>query len=292
MSSERQAPLFEKVWEREGIASELRAANAIAARIWKVELSYPLSVLWFILMPFVFFIPMLIAGSAVSGGPESIALGSLAGTTDWISYIAIGASFSGLAMSMFWGTGLSLRREQNAGTLETLLTTPMRRDTMVLGSTIHNIQHGGLGVILQLSAAVFLFGASINAWGILPALGIIALSIIGLQGIVFALTCIVLLAKQGWMIIEFVSSTLMLVAPLSYPIAVLHPILQYISVASPVTWSVEGFRSFLMYGLAAPGIATAVVALIILDIIFVLFGVLMFKYTERYVRRKGALAQF
>jgi ABC-type polysaccharide/polyol phosphate export permease len=145
---------------------------------------------------------------------------------------------------------------------------------------------------LQLGAAVFLFGASINAWGILPALGIIALSVIGLQGIVFALTCIVLLAKQGWMIIEFVSSTLMLVAPLSYPIAVLHPILQYISVASPVTWSVEGFRSFLMYGLAAPGIATAVVALIILDIIFVLFGVLMFKYTERYVRRKGALAQF
>ncbi len=110
--------------------------------------------------------------------------------------------------------------------------------------------------------------------------------------IVFALTCVVLLAKQGWMIIEFISSALMLVAPMAYPIAVLHPMLQYVSVASPLTWSVESFRGFLMYGFAAPGIMTAVGALLILDVIYIVVGILMFRYTERYVRKKGALSQF
>ncbi|MCK4566563.1 MAG: hypothetical protein KAU48_04560 [Candidatus Thorarchaeota archaeon] len=33
-------------------------------------------------------------------------------------------------------------------------------------------------------------------------------------------------------------------------------------------------------------------ALIILDIIFVIVGGLLFKRTERYVRKKGALSQF
>jgi hypothetical protein len=38
--------------------------------------------------------------------------------------------------------------------------------------------------------------------------------------------------------------------------------------------------------------ANAITALMILDVIFLLLGVLMFRYTEKYVRRKGALSQF
>ncbi|MHA1933746.1 MAG: ABC transporter permease [Candidatus Thorarchaeota archaeon] len=283
---------FERMWERKGFRAELRAANALAIKQWKVEFSYPLSILWFILMPFMWFIPSLILGNAMTGGAESAYLAEVAGTSDWLSYIAIGSSYTGLSIAMMWGTGFALRREQNVGTLETLMTTPMRRDTLVWGSMLHNLQHGGLGVILQLGASVLLFGVSLNIWGILPALGIVALSIIGLQGIVFAIVCVILTAKQAWMVVELLSSLLMLVAPLSYPIAVLPPLLQYVSVGSPLTWSVEGFRGFLMEGLAYSGVAYAITALIILDVIFLAIGMIMFRYTERWVRKRGALAQF
>ncbi len=283
---------FQKMWSRHGFRAELRAAWAISINIWKIELSYPLSVLWFVVMPFLWFIPMLITGSAVAGGSESIVLNELAGTLDWVTYIAIGTSILGLTISLMWGTGFSLRREQNAGTLETLMTTPMSRSTLVWGSMLHNLQHGGLGVILQLGAAIVFFGVTLDVWGILPALGIIALAVIGLQGIAFAVTCVVLLAKQGWMIVEFISSGLLLVAPMAYPLSVLPPILQYVAYASPLTWSTEAFRGFLMNGLAYQGVVQAVFALIILDAIFFAFGALMFRYTERYVRSKGALEQF
>jgi ABC-2 type transport system permease protein len=284
--------IFNKMWKRRGFRSEIRAANALAVKQWQVEFAYPLSILWFIIMPFIWFIPSLILGNAVASGEESIYLAEIAGTTDWLTYIAVGSAFSGLAVSLLWGTGFALRREQNVGTLETLMTTPMRRDTLVWGSTLHNIQHGGLGVILQLGASVILFGVSLNIWGVLPALGIIALSIIGLQGLVFAVVCVILLAKQAWMVVEFLSSILFLVAPLTYPIAVLPPILQYVSYGSPMTWSVEGFRGFLMGSLTGSALLITVGALIILDIIFIALGTLLFRRAERYVRSKGALSQF
>ena len=47
-----------------------------------------------------------------------------------------------------------------------------------------------------------------------------------------------------------------------------------------------------MNGLAYQGVVQAVVTLVILDVIFFIFGSLMFRYTERYVRAKGALEQF
>jgi len=284
--------IFEKMWNRKGLRAEVRAANALALKQWQVEFAYPLSVLWFIFMPFLWFIPSLIAGTVIAGGTESSHLAGLAGTTDWLTFIAIGSAYTGLAVSLIWGTGFALRREQNVGTLETLMTTPMRRDTLVWGSTLHNIQHGGLGVILQLGVSIILFGVSLDLWGVLPALGIIGLSIIGMQGLVFAVVCIVLLAKQAWMVVEFLSSILFLVAPMTYPIAVLPPILQYISFGSPLTWSVEGFRGFLMGSLTGPALLYTVGALIIIDIAFILIGTLMFRKAEKYVRARGALSQF
>ncbi|MHA2024900.1 MAG: ABC transporter permease [Candidatus Thorarchaeota archaeon] len=284
--------IFERMWKRRGFRAEVRAANALAVKQWQVEFAYPLSILWFILMPFFWFIPSLIAGNAIAGGYESTYLAGLAGTSDWLTYIAVGSAFTGLAVSLMWGTGFALRREQNVGTLETLMTAPMRRDTLVWGSTLHNIQHGGLGVILQLGVSVILFGVNLNIWGVLPALGIIALSIIGLQGLVFAIVCVVLLAKQAWMVVEFMSSFLFLVAPMTYPIAVLPPILQYVSLGSPMTWSVEGFRGFLMGSLTGPALMTTIAALIVLDVIFIVLGTALFRRAERYVRSKGALSQF
>ncbi len=280
------------MWNREGARAELRAANALALKQWQVEFSYPLSVLWFIVMPFLWFIPLIIAGMAITGGAESTSLEGLVGTSDWITYIALGSAYTGLAISMMWGTGQALRREQNVGTLETLMTMPMKKETLVWGSMLHNLQHGGLGVILQLTASILLFGVTLNWWGIIPALMIVCLSVIGMQGLIFAIVCVVLTAKQGWMIVEFISSTLLLVAPISYPIAVLPTVLQYFSYVSPLTWSVEGFRGFLMDGIAYSGAFNAIVALIILDVIFVILGGLLFKRTERYVRKKGALSQF
>ncbi|MGY5865677.1 MAG: ABC transporter permease [Candidatus Thorarchaeota archaeon] len=284
--------IFERMWKRKGFRAEIRAANALAVKQWQIELAYPLSILWFILMPFFWFIPSLIAGNAVAGGSESAYLAGLVGTSDWLTYIAVGSAFTGLAVSLMWGTGMAMRREQNVGTLETLMTAPMRRDTLVWGSTLHNIQHGGLGVMLQLGISVILFGVNLNVWGVLPALGIIALSIIGLQGLVFAIVCVVLLAKQAWMVVEFMSSILFLVAPMTYPIAVLPPILQYVSLGSPLTWSVEGFRGLLMGSLTGPALLTTIVALIVLDVIFIVLGTALFRRTERYVRSRGALSQF
>ncbi|MFX1481591.1 MAG: hypothetical protein ACFFCP_00230, partial [Promethearchaeota archaeon] len=203
--SENESEIFKKMVKREGFRAELRAASAIAKKQWQVELSYPLSVLWFIVMPFLWFIPFVLAGSALTGSPESSSLSSMAGTGDWVTYIAIGSAYTGLAISLMWGTGFSLRREQNVGTLETLMSVPMRRGTLVWGSTLHNLQHGGFGVVLQLLASVLLFGVTLDMWGILPALGVIGLSIIAMQGLVLTIVCIVLMAKQAWMIVEVLS---------------------------------------------------------------------------------------
>ncbi len=282
----------ERLMSRRGWRSEFRAAWALSIKTWQIELSYPLSILWFILMPFLWLIPMVLAGSAVSSGANSASLADMTGISDWITYVAIGTALMGLIISTLWGTGMTLRREQNVGTLETLFTTPVGRTTFIWGNGLHNIQHGGLGVILQLGASILIFGVTINAWGIFPALAVVALLVIGMQGVVYAVASIVLVAKQGWMLVEFLGSTLVLLAPLSYPLAVLPPLLQMAAAGSPLSWGADAFRNSLVFGLAAPGLIQSMLMMLLLDAVYLLVGGIVYKTTHRWVRSRGALAQF
>lgn len=117
-------------------------------------------------------------------------------------------------------------------------------------------------------------------------------SILAMRGLVLSVVCIVVVAKQAWMIVELLSSILLLVAQMSYPIAVLPPLLQYVAVVSPLTWSVEGFRGFLMEGFAFSTAMNAVVALVVLDIVFITIGLLLFRLTERNISSRGTLSEF
>jgi len=47
-----------------------------------------------------------------------------------------------------------------------------------------------------------------------------------------------------------------------------------------------------MDGIAYSGAFNAIVALIVLDVLFIIVGTLLFRHTERYVRKRGALSKF
>jgi uncharacterized membrane protein YkgB len=59
-----------------------------------------------------------------------------------------------------------------------------------------------------------------------------------------------------------------------------------------MTWSIEGFRGFLMEGLSFGAVLPTIGALLLLDIIFIAIGVFLFRKAERYVKSRGALSQF
>jgi len=286
----------EGVWcppleSRGGWRYELAAAWHLAIKQWRVELSYPLSLLYFIVSPLLLLLPLLLYGYALTGGGASMALGELTYTSDWFTYTALGFSFVSLIHSCLWGSGMAFRREQWVGTLESLYATPVSRFTLLLGSSIHNVQHGGLGVLLQL-VTVFLFGLRLNLTGILPALLALALMVLGLQGLVLFFACVVLLARRAWMAVELLVSVIKLLTPMSYPIIVLPTILQAAAQGVPTYHGLESFRQFLLFGLFAPSAWYSIGLLIILDAVYILVGWLLFRASDLFVRRHAGLAKF
>jgi ABC-2 type transport system permease protein len=277
---------------RRGLRYEMSVAWRLSIKQWKIELSYPLSVLYFIVSPFLWLLPLLLFGFALTGGLTSTSLGQLTYTSDWFVYSVLGYSFVALIDSCLWGSGMALRREQWVGTLESLYSTPVSRFTLILGSSIHNVEHGGLGVLLQLGATALLFGLGLNLAGLLPALLAVLLLVIGLQGVVLFFASVVLIAKRAWMAVELLVSFIKLLTPMSYPIVVLPFYLQVAAQGIPTYQALESYRQFLLLGPFSPSAWFSLGVLLVLDAIIIIVGWLIFRASDHYIRYRASLAKF
>jgi len=275
-----------------GWRRELSVAWRLSIKQWKVELSYPLSLLYFIVSPLLWLLPLILFGLALTGGMTSTSLGQLTYTSDWLVYSALGFSFVALIDSCLWGSGMALRREQWTGTLESLYSTPISRFTLLLGSSIHNVEHGGLGLLLQLGTTALLFGLGLNLAGLLPSILAILLLVLGLQGIVLFFASVVLIARRAWMAVELLVGFIKLLTPMSYPIVVLPFYLQVVAQGVPTYQALESYRQFLILGPFTPSAWFSLGLLLILDTIILFVGWLIFRASDHYIRNTAGLAKF
>src|SRR5207247_7710026 len=116
---------------------ELRAAIAIGKKDLMVLSRYRIAVISQIFTPlYQGVIPAFLFGAAFAVGGRSLGLASSIGTDNLAGFIFLGGVVSGMIATAFWGMAMSLRNEQDAGTLESSWLTPSTHETFVIGRAI------------------------------------------------------------------------------------------------------------------------------------------------------------
>jgi ABC-type multidrug transport system permease subunit len=280
--------IFQTLWV------ELRAANAMAMKTWRVELAYPLSVLYFIFAPLLWMLPALIFGFAILGQRESPLLLAATGYTgDYLAFTGLGSAFLSLMVTSFWSTAWALRKESWEGTFESVYVTPVSRFSLVLGNSIHSVEHVGSGIVIQMILLVVVAGVNIRLDGVPWAVLAMLVSVLSVQGIGYYLSALVLRFRQGWMIGDLVTAFLGIITPALYPLEVFvpFPLLYCTSLFSPITWGVETFRQSLLRGFFSE-LTPMILVLFVLGILSILSGAWVFHWQSTYCRKIGAMGKF
>ena len=191
-----------------------------------------------------------------------------------------------------WAMGFSIRRERWFGTLEAIYVTPTSRLVQVFGMALHSTVHQILGTIIQLVVIYLTFGLSLKIEGVLPALGIFALMMFALYGFGIVISALGLLLKEGWVVSDILYSTMTILSPVAYPLIVLPTVAQQASAIFPTAPALIGMRSFLMVNYQQEAFGNVFLHLLVLGAAWILFGVVVFKVTDKYVRKRGMLRKF
>ncbi|UCD06427.1 MAG: ABC transporter permease [candidate division WOR-3 bacterium] len=268
----------------------LRAVNAENIKEWKIELTYKPDFIRQFIEPFVYLFPYFLYGFALLGGRYSEHLRSITGISDMVAYTFIGYLFIGFLNTACWAMGFSLRKEQWFGTLETIFVAPVPRWVYVAGMALHSTCHQGLIMLIQAVVIATFFAIVLQMSGIFMALSIVLLMLLGLYGLGIIVAGLTIALKQWWVVSEALSTLIVVVTPIAYPLAVLPLVLRKMSMFLPTTYGIIGVRHFLLGEELVIGLPTIILRLFLILIVWLTFGMIVFLVMDRYGRKKGSLS--
>lgn len=270
-------------------AHNIRATYAFAERNWNLVRRYwAWELVWL-----VYSIANSLSVSYIGLGMEL--LSGNTGNIDasfMVLYLLIGTLVWRYLSSIFyWVTDL-IGIERWEGTIEYTLMAPVPRLVHMLGHTAFAMVYSLVftGVILLITAFMFeLDLARANLVGGLLVLVAGTFSFVGI-GIVGAILPL-LFPERGAQMTHIIIATLLLVSGVYYPVEVLPPAFQALSVVSPATYVLLGARAALLDGAGTIRLWPYIWPTLMLALVLVPLGLWIFRQAELFAKRNGRLAR-
>jgi ABC-2 type transport system permease protein len=212
------------------------------------------------------------------------------GQIDLVLYLGIGTVVWAYLRAVFSNIGEMISWERWEGTIEYTMMAPISRLTHMLGVSLFSVIYGLarsalLLAVLALFFQVDLSGANLGGATLILLAG--SISFIGFG--IMAATLPLLFPERGEEMTFVISSVLLLVSGVYYPITVLPWWMQQAAAVSPATYVLEGMRATILEGAPTASIGSYLLPILILGALTVPLGVAIFSWAERYAKRSGRL---
>jgi ABC-2 type transport system permease protein len=222
------------------------------------------------------------------------AMGQVSGnqvdTSYMVLYLAVGTLVWHYLSVVFEAVSSMISWERWEGTIEYTFMAPIRRLTQMLGTCVFSIIYGLIHTLIILAVIAVFFHidmANANVAGSIAILLAGSVSFIGF-GIVAAVLPM-LFTERGSQMTFVISSILLLVSGVYYPISVLPEWMQTLARISPATYVLQGMRMSLLEGASGMALLPYIGVLLLIGAICLPAGLLIFEWAERYAKRTGKL---
>lgn len=272
------------------LTTQLRALFVIARKDWKVFWRYPLNAVSSVFQPIIWITPIYFMGRAFSTNGQATGFAAYSGTGDYMSFILIGTVLSNFIMTVFWGMGLALKEDMDAGVLESNWLTPVSRLLILVGRTLTSLLTTTITSLVMLAVGGALFGFQPTG-SVFAALLTALPMLLGLYGFGFAFAAVVLLMRDANTLIDVGSFLVQGFSGTSFPVKSLPYWLIPVSLMLPLTYGLDAVRGFLLKTNTLLPISAEIVILIVFMFIMLWIGAQVFYRVERRVRTLGTLGQ-
>jgi len=217
------------------------------------------------------------AGYKLDVNRETIVL--LIGAVVW-SYL--GLLFEIVTETVAW--------ERWEGTIEYTFMAPLSRPAHLLGMGAFAVVYGVLRTILLFGVVSAFLDVSYANADFASAMVVLAVSSISFVGIGMMTAVLPLISPEKGTQLGFIAQGLLLViSGVYYPVSVLPQWMQWLSVISPATYTLEGARKAVLDGAGVAALWGEIWPLLLIGVIAIPAGLAVFAQGERYAKRHGRL---
>jgi ABC-2 type transport system permease protein len=202
----------------------------------------------------------------------------------------IGAVLNSYVNTLLYGMGENIRREAYQGTLDYVFAAPCNKAYVLIGKALSESVSSTIFAASQLTISVILFGMNLTLGVMLPVFFIVILLILGLYGLSLVLAAFSLMYKQSHDVSETIGYVFYVFSPVRYPIESLPMWAQIIGKLIPLTYALIIVRAIMLLGTSLSAMYWELLALIIIDVVFLLAGFYMFNWMETKTKKSGTMS--
>ena len=225
----------------------------------------------------------------IGAGVEGVS-GAKVDTGYLMTFLMVGALIWSYLSVLFDVLSETVSWERWEGTIEYTFMSPASRVTHLLGMGVYAVIYGIAQIAIMFGVVSLFFELDLseaNYWGALLVLVLCSVSLVGFGTVAAVLP--LLSPEKGQQVSYIVSSLLLLVSGVYYPVDVLPGWMQAIATVSPVTYALDGSRQALLEGAGVAQLWEDIWPLIIMGVVFVPLGLWIFHVGESYAKRTGKL---
>lgn len=262
---------------------------AFLRRDLQIQLSYRLATL-LQLFGIVFSVSAFYFVARVFGPAASPFLVEYGG--DYFPFVLVGIAFGAyeaVGMSAF---AEAIRSGQTLGTLEAMLVTPTRLETILASSALWSFLQATAQVLAYLAVGGLVFGAPLGRANTGVALLTLLLSLLAFSGLGIISASIILVTKRGDPVAFLLASLSALLSGVYYPVAVLPTWLQSLAALLPLTHALRALRLALLEGAGLSEVAPSLAMLALFALVVLPGGIWAFRWALRRARSDGTLTQY
>lgn len=277
------------------LLGDARAFVAAVRKQLRETRRYPMlllgSLFWPTLLPSMY----VLMGQVYSGGGDPRALQAFAersGISDITGFVFVGFAMYMWLSIILWGPGTALRQEQMRGSLEAVFLTPASRLVVLFGPPLGTLYVILLQFVVMGTALWLLFGIVLDLGSVLRAMVVLLFAVPALYAIGSLFAAAVLRYGEIGPAVHFVRGALVLACGITYPIVMLPGWAQTVAAALPPTYIVDDLRRVLLAGSPLSAISGDLLMILGLTVAFGAVAIGVYRWTELYARRTGALGRY
>jgi ABC-2 type transport system permease protein len=216
--------------------------------------------------------------------------GSREGQLDLVLFLGIGTVVWAYLRAVFANVGEMVAWERWEGTIEYTMMAPISRLAHMLGVSLFSIIYGLVRSALLLGVLALFFSVDLSHANLGGAALILLVGSVSFLGFgIMAAVLPLLFPERGEEMTFVISSILLLVSGVYYPISVLPDWMEPLATVSPATYVLKGMRAALLDGTPTLALGPSILPILILGALTLPIGVAVFGWGERYAKRTGRL---
>ncbi|MFW9865018.1 MAG: ABC transporter permease [Candidatus Thorarchaeota archaeon] len=198
------------------------------------------------------------------------------GNPSYFEFMVPGIMTMVVMMALMTGLPHAISYEKDIGTLDGMLTAPIKKISIILGKSLAQTVRGLIQGVIVLILALLLFNVGING-SILLVFLILFLNVFSFVGLGILITSFTGKEETATMMMMTIMFPMMFLSGVFFPIQQMPGFMQVISKALPLTYAADAMRKVMILGANITAISTDLIFLSVFGGVLLLIAIPLFK---------------